>query len=73
MSAAAGNDLTPWRHVGGARVADPYAPDSPVGGYTFDPRPGYADHPRRFVSTRTYAAATPKRLRDGLATLGVTA
>jgi hypothetical protein len=48
---AAGNDPTPWRHVDGARVADIYAPESPVGGYTFDPRPDYADHANRYIST----------------------
>jgi hypothetical protein len=48
------SDPEPWRHVSGARVAEPWAPESPSGGYTFDPRPGYADYPDRYVSTSTF-------------------
>ena len=49
---APGPDPTPWRHIDGERVADPFAPDSPRGGYTFDPREGYSDYPDRYISTR---------------------
>lgn len=52
------NDPTPWRHVGGERVADPYATGSPQGGYTYDPRPGYSDYPDRFISTRHHPRGT---------------
>ena len=45
-------DPTPWRHVGGERVADPAAPGSPTGGYTFAPRHGYSDHGERFNPDR---------------------
>lgn len=45
-------DPQPWRHVDGTRVADPYAKDAPMGGYTYDPRPGYSDYPDRYISTR---------------------
>lgn len=47
------NDPLPWRHASGARVEDPGAPGAPQGGYTFDPREGYDDHPERFISTRS--------------------
>ena len=50
-----GKDPTPWRHVGGARVADPHGADAPQGGYTFAPRPGYTDFPDRYISTRRSA------------------
>lgn len=52
-------DPTPWRHASGTRVADPFDPDGPRGGFTFDPRPGYSDYPERFISTRldAYRAA----------------
>jgi hypothetical protein len=46
-------DPVPWRHVDGDRVADPRASTSPMGGYTFDPRPEYADHANRYISTRS--------------------
>lgn len=52
MSEQRANDPTPWRHIDGERVADPWAHDSPEGGYTFAPRPGYADYPERYISTR---------------------
>lgn len=45
-------DPAPWVHVGGARVADPGAPTSPQGGFTYAPRREYADYPDRYVSTR---------------------
>lgn len=45
------NDPQPWRHISGARVADPYEVGAPEGGYTFDPREGYDDYPERYVST----------------------
>lgn len=45
-------DPTPWRHTSGVRVADILAEGAPIGGYTFDPRPGYSDHPLRYISTR---------------------
>jgi hypothetical protein len=51
-AAPPGPDPAPWRHVDGARVADPTAPDAPQGGYTFLPREDYSDHPERYVSTR---------------------
>lgn len=47
-----GNDPAPWVHVGGTRVSDPRAPESPQGGYTYRPRHGYADHAERFQSRR---------------------
>ena len=45
-------DPAPWVHVSGVRVADPFNPDGPIGGFTYLPREGYADHPDRYVSTR---------------------
>lgn len=47
------NDPAPWVHASGVRVAHPFGPDSPVGGFTYLPREGYADHPDRYVSTRS--------------------
>lgn len=46
-------DPAPWRHVSGVRTTDPWAPGAPAGGYTYDPREGYADHADRYVSTRS--------------------
>ena len=46
------NDPTPWVHTSGIRVTDPFEPGGPVGGFTYLPREGYADHSDRYVSTR---------------------
>ncbi|MBT2266414.1 hypothetical protein [Rhodococcus erythropolis] len=40
---ASGPDPLPWRHVDGDRVSDPAAEGAPVGGFTYDPRPGCSD------------------------------
>lgn len=49
MNEPRAEDPMPWRHVDGARVSDPWALNSPIGGYTYDPRPGYRDYPDRYV------------------------
>jgi hypothetical protein len=49
---SAQKDPAAWVNVSGARVADPYDPNGPGGGFTYLPREGYADYPDRYVSTR---------------------
>lgn len=63
-----GPDPTPWKHVDGERVSDPHAPNAPIGGYTYLPRPEYSDHEDRYISTRSPEHAARMARADALAT-----
>lgn len=62
-----GPDPTPWRHASGERVSDPSAPNAPIGGYTYLPRPGYSDYGDRYISTRSPEHAARMARADALA------
>lgn len=64
-------DPAAWMHnTSGARVAHPFDQDSPQGGYTYSPRPGYSDHEDRYLSTRSAEHAARMKRADALAAEG---
>ena len=67
MSNPSTTDPLPWKHAGGERVSDSSAPNAPIGGYTYLPRPGYSDHENRYTSTRSPEHAARMARADALA------